>query len=124
MKHFPTVCPRVFRYGFVVLAQMGVACSVPSETVQLADLMGKWENVDQKTDHVTRVEILQPDSTHQFLIRMWGSREPEDCFWGDNTGSDIVGGSNIRGTPGLSLEWESESWITTQRVRLVGPVRK
>ena len=136
MDHFHTVCPRVFfRYGFVVLAQMAVACSVPSETeqpandipvpkpepsFQLADLRGTWENVDPETDSLTRVEILQPDSTGQLLVRMWGSCEPEDCFWGDNAGAEIIGGQSNPGLPGLALEWEFESWTFVQQVRLAG----
>ena len=77
------------------------------------------ENVDQNTDYVTRVEILQPDSTGNFLVRMWGSCQPEDCFWGDNAGADIIGGQSNPGSPGLALEWEFESWAFEQQVRLV-----
>ena len=134
MKYFPTVCPRVLRYGFVVFVKMTVACSVPSETehpsnevpvpkpepsFQLADLGGKWKNVDQNTDYVTRAEILQPDSTGNFHVRMWGSCEPEDCFWGDNAGADKIGGQSNPGLPGFALEWKFEFWTFEQQVRLV-----
>ena len=134
MNPFQTVCPRVLRYGFVVLTQMAAACSVPSETeppandvlvpkpepaFQLADLKGKWENVDPKTDNLTRVEILRPDSTDQFLLRMWGSCGKEECFWGDNAGAEILSGQSNPGSPGLALEWEFESWTSVQQVRLV-----
>ncbi len=47
----------------------------------MESLIGKWENVDSGTDHLTRVEILKQDSTAQLLVRMWASCEQEDCFW-------------------------------------------
>lgn len=136
MNPFRTVCSGILRCSSVVVIQMVVACSGPSETeqladevpvpkplsvpsFQLADLTGKWKNIDPKTDYLTRVEILQPDSTDQLLVRMWGSCEPEECFWGDNPGVDIVGWQNHLGKLGLSLEWEFETWISVQTVRLV-----
>ena len=118
---------------------MVVACSGPSETeqladevpvpkplsvpsFQLADLTGKWENIDPKTDYLTRVEILQPDSTHQLLVRIWGSCEPEECFWGDNAEAEIeiISGQSNPELPGFALEWEFESWTFMQQIRLVG----
>ena len=94
--------------------------ALPESSLRLADLMSTWENVDPNADHVTRVEILKPDSTGKFLVRMWGFCEPEDCFWGDNADAGVVGGSTTRGTPELSLEWEFESSTSTQRVQLIG----
>ena len=89
----------VFRYGFVLVTLVAIACSGPPEaekpatysagsapstdpSLALSDLVGNWENVDSGTDHLTRVEILRQDSTAQVLVRMWGSYQPEDCFWG------------------------------------------
>ena len=82
--------------------------------------MGQWKNVDSKTDHLTRIEIHQTESTDQILVRMWGACHPEDCFWGDNTGAVIVDEANSHGTPELSLEWESESSTSEQRIQLIG----
>ena len=126
-----------YRHGIAVTLVVIAACSSPQETetsvkdipvpqalpepsLRLADLLGTWENVDSNADHVTRVEILKPDSTGKFLVRMWGFCEPEDCFWGDNADAGVVGGSTTRGTPELSLEWEFESSTSTQRVQLIG----
>ena len=83
-------------------------------------MTGKWKNVDSKTEHLTRVEIHRPDSTEQFLVRMWGACHPEDCFWGDNTRAVIVDEANSRGILELSLEWEFESSTSEQRIQLIG----
>lgn len=120
MNHNRTVCSCVFRYGSALLTLAAIACSSPPETLQTADMMGQWKNVDSKTDHLTRVEIHQSDSTDQFLVRMWGACHPEDCFWGDNTGAVIVDEANSRGIPDLSLEWEFESSTSEQRIQLIG----
>ena len=91
----------------------------PESSLQLDDLLGAWENVDSEADHVTRVEIHRPDSTGTFLVRVWGSCEPEDCFWGDNTDAETVGETDSEGIPELSLKWEFKSSTSSQRVRLI-----
>ena len=125
-----------YRHEIAVTLVVIAACSSPQETetsvkdipvpqalpepsLRLADLLGAWENVDSEADHVTRVEIHRSDSTGTFLVRMWGSCEPVDCFWGDNTDPDTVGGPNNQGAPELSLEWDFKPSTSSQRVRLI-----
>lgn len=138
MNHNPgrTVRSCLLRYGFVSLTLTASACSSPPEaekaaaripgqmliaesSLALSDLVGQWETTDPETDHLTRVEILKPDSTDRFFVRMWGSCQPE-CFWGENPAVVVVGDSSNAVIPELSIEWELEHSVPSQRIRLTG----
>ena len=86
MNHSRTIPFCIFRYGSAALTLVAIACSrqpetekpgndvpvrqtLPNSTHKLASLIGKWENVDSKTAHLTRVEISNQDSTAQLLVR-------------------------------------------------------
>ena len=87
-------------------------------SLALSDLVGQWEITNPETDHLTRVEILKPDSTDQFYVRMWGSCQPE-CFWGEKPALVLVGDSSNAVIPELSLKWKLEHSVPSQRIRLM-----
>ena len=136
MNHSLPVYSRICRYWLVLLTPVAIACSSPPETekkapigipvpqllsessTDLAGFTGKWENVDSETDHLTRVEILQPDSTAELLVRIWASCDPE-CFWGDNTSAKVVLTPDSNMSPHLFLEWDLESSVPSQRISLL-----
>ena len=128
----------IFRCGFYVFYLMVTSCSsppgaeqsakdaplsipipLPESLLELAGLIGTWTNVDPKTDHLTRVEIMRTDSSAQLLIRMWASCQPEDCFWGVNTSARTIEEPTDTKTPELFLEWELRSSVSSQTVRLI-----
>ena len=98
-----------------------VPVSIPftGSSLEFAGMIGTWTNVDPKTNHLTRVEIVKRDSSAHFLIRMWASCQPEDCFWGANTSGRAVEGKTGK-PPELSLEWEFEFSVASQTIRLIG----
>ena len=136
MNHNParTVRSCLLRYGFVSLTLTASACSRPPEaekagtdipgrmlfaesSLAVSHLVGQWETTDPEPDHLTRVEILKPDSTDRFFVRMWGACDPE-CFWGEKPAVVLVGDSSNAVIPELSLEWELENSVPSQRIRL------
>ena len=129
-----TVRSCLLRYGFVSLTLTASACSSPPEaekvgtdipgkkliaesSLAVSDLVGQWETTDPKTDHLTRVEILKPDSTDRLFVRMWGACQPE-CYWGENPAVVLVGDSSNAVIPELSIEWELKNSVPSQRIRL------
>ena len=137
MNHNPrrTVRSCLLRYGFAPLTLTASACSSPPEaekaatgipermlvtesSLALSDLVGQWETTDPETDHLTRVQILKPDSTDRFFVRMWGACDPE-CFWGGKPAVVPVGDSSNAVVPELSLEWELKNSVPSQRIRLM-----
>ncbi len=121
-------------FGFVPLTLAASACSSPPEaekagtgipglqlvtesSLALSDLVGQWETTNPETDHLTRVEILKPDSTDRFFVRMWGACQPE-CYWGETPAVVLVGDSSNAVIPELSVEWELKNSVPSQRIRL------
>jgi len=63
-----------------MIAAVAVSLASFSARAELADYVGTWENVDQDTRGITKVNIM--DTQTGPMIKTWGACAPKDCDWG------------------------------------------
>ena len=57
------------------------------EKIRSEGFNGLWVNVDQNTPRITKCKIHYNDN--RYIVQMWSSCGPEDCYWGENNTNEV-----------------------------------
>lgn len=79
MKKFLTIVALLVCLLTVAGCSGGGNGVVPPVEENVERIVGTWLNVDQNTDHITKIYITEVGS--YLSIEEWGKCYPDDCYW-------------------------------------------
>jgi hypothetical protein len=100
----------------VLLVSLAVGCDgggiVPPPSSEAEKFIGTWVNVDENTEHITKIRISE--TGNNLLVEEWGKCYPDDCYWEPKLikKSEIIDGM-------LEVFWEGSTKQVFQEIKLL-----